>query len=57
MAFDLRMALMCGTDIPIPECQLVIHQPKMKEIALIGDEDFFTDIQKLSINKTLLLQG
>ena len=57
MAFDLRMALMCGTDIPIPECQLVIHQPKMKEIALIGDEDFFTAIQTLSINKTMLLQG
>ena len=57
MAFDLRMALMCGTDIPIQECQLVIHQPKMKEIALIGDEDFFTAIQTLSINKTMLLQG
>ena len=31
---DIRLALMCGTDIPLPECQLVIHQPRIKEIAL-----------------------
>lgn len=57
MAYDIRMALMCGTDIPVPECQLVIHQPRMKEIALIGDEDFFTAIQTLAVDKTMVSEG
>lgn len=48
---DLRLALMCGTDIPIPECQLILHQPTIKEIALIGEKDFFTGIQCLCIDK------
>lgn len=53
---DIRLALMCGTDIPIPECQLIIHQPKIKEIALIGEEDFLTGAQCFNINKNLLDQ-
>lgn len=57
MAFDMRMALMCGTDIPVPECQVTIHQPKMKEIALIGDSDFLTAIQTLNVNKNMIAQG
>ena len=52
---DIRLALMCGIDIPIPECQLVIHQPTIKEIALVGELDFFTAIQCLCINKDYLL--
>ena len=48
---------MCGTDIPIPECRVVLHQPRIKEIALIGDADFFTGIQTLSVNKNMLIQG
>ena len=39
---DIRLALMAGVDIPIPECQLILHQPKLKEIALLGEKDFFT---------------
>lgn len=54
---DIRLALMCGTDIPIPECQLIIHQPRMREIALIGEEDFFTGIQCLNLNKMMFSQG
>lgn len=53
---DLRLALMCGTDIPVPECQLVIHQPRIKEIALIGEQDFFTGIQCLCLNKSMFVQ-
>lgn len=48
---DLRLALMCGTDIPVPECQIIIHQPTIKEIALIGEQDFFVGIQCLCIDK------
>lgn len=57
MAYDMSLALMCGTDIPIPECQLIIHQPRMREIALIGDVDFFTAIQTLCVNKNMITQG
>lgn len=53
---DLRMQLMCGLDIPIPEYQTVIHQPKVKEIALIGETDFFIAVQCLNIDKELLRQ-
>jgi len=38
---DYRLALMTGTDIPVPECQLTIHQPKIQEISFIGEQDFF----------------
>ena len=53
---DIRLALMCGADIPIPECQLTIHQPKIKEIALIGERDFFTGIQCLCLNKSMFVK-
>lgn len=53
---DLRLALMCGTDIPVPECQLTIHQPKIKEIALIGEKDFLTGVQCLCLNKSMFAQ-
>ena len=53
---DIRLALMCGTDIPIPEIQATIHQPKIKEIALMGEADFFVAIQCLNVNKDLLRQ-
>ena len=53
---DIRLALMCGTDIPIPEMQLIIHQPTIKEIALIGEKDFFTGAQCLCIDKKLFVQ-
>ena len=53
---DIRLALMCGSDIPIPEIQAAVHQPKMKEIALIGEADFFVAIQCLNVDKNLLRQ-
>ena len=53
---DLRLALMCGSDIPIPECGLTIHAPRICEIALIGERDFFTGIQCLCLNKTMFVK-
>ena len=53
---DIRLALMCGIDIPIVECQLIIHQPKIKEIAFIGEQNFFTGVQTLCIDKKMLIQ-
>ena len=56
MMNDIRLALMCGTDIPIPDLQITIHQPKIKEIALIGESDFFVAVQCLNVNKDFLRQ-
>lgn len=53
---DIRLALMCGTDIPVPELQTTIHQPRIKEIALIGEQDFFVAVQCLNVNKDQLRQ-
>lgn len=50
---DLRLSLMTGIDIPIPECQLILHQPSITEIGLIGENTFFTGAQCLCINKSM----
>lgn len=50
---DLRLALISGIDIPIPECSLVLHQPSIKEIGYIGEQVFFTGAQCLCINKSM----
>ena len=53
---DTRLTLMCGTDYPVPECQLVLHQPRIKEIALIGESDFFSGIQCLCLHKSMFVK-
>lgn len=53
---DIRMALMCGIDIPIPELRAVIHQPTIKEIAYIGEKEFFIGVQCLCIDKNMLIE-
>lgn len=54
--FDCRLALACGTDIPVVSCGVVLHQPFIKEIALIGEKVFFTGVQCLTINKSMFGQ-
>lgn len=49
---DLKLALMTGIDIPVPECGLIIHQPTITEISYIGETVFFTGVQCLCINKS-----
>ena len=53
---DIRLALMCGTDIPVPECQVVVHQPSIKEISYVGEHDFFTGVQCLCLNKAMFVK-
>lgn len=50
---DIRLALMTGVDIPIPSCRLVVHQPSIKEISMIGETDFFVGAQCLTIEKSM----
>lgn len=54
---DYRLALQCGIDLPVPECQVVLHQPRNEEIALIGETDFFTGVQCLCLYKSMFVQG
>ena len=53
---DLRLALMSGIDIPVPECQVILHQPTIKEIAFIGNEDFFIGVQTLCLYKSMFVE-
>ena len=53
---DTRLALITGIDIPIPECQLILHQPSIKEISFIGEKDFFTGIQCLCLYKSMFVE-
>lgn len=52
---DIRLALMTGADIPIPECQLVLHQPTIKEIAFMGEHEFFIGVQTLTLHKSMFI--
>ena len=53
---DYKLALMTGVDIPIPEYQLVMHQPSIKEISMMGEKDFFIALQFLCLNKTAYIK-
>lgn len=53
---DIRLALMCGIDYPLPQLDTIIHQPKIKEIALMGEEDYFIGIQCLCVKKDMITQ-
>lgn len=54
---NLHLQLMSGIDIPIPQCQLILHQPTIKEISFMGEQDFFMAIQVLTVNKSMINQG
>jgi hypothetical protein len=53
---DRRLALMAGTDIPVPECQVVLHQPSISDISFIGEEEFFIGVQTLCLSKTMFIE-
>lgn len=50
------LALMTGVDIPIPELQLALHQPTIKEISYIGETEFFSGVSCLCVDKNLIKQ-
>lgn len=53
---DYRLSLMTGVDIPISECKIILHQPKIKEISFIGESSFFSAVQCLCLHKTAFIQ-
>lgn len=56
MSLDYRLSLMTGVDIPIPELQLIAHAPTIKDIAYMGEKEFFMAIQYLCLEKEALVQ-
>lgn len=48
------LLLLSGNDIPFPEARVSIHQPRLKEIAYIGEEAFFMGSGFLDFSKNLL---
>jgi hypothetical protein len=52
---DIRLALLTGADIPIPECQLIMHQPTISEIAFMGEREFFTALQTITLHKSMFV--
>lgn len=51
----LDLALMTGIDIPIEECNIILHQPTVKEIAFIGEQEYFLAIQTICLDKKALI--
>ena len=49
------LQLITGVDIPIPELQIAIHQPTIKEISYIGEERYFSALQIVCFNKQILI--
>lgn len=47
---------MSGVDVPIPELQLVLHQPTIQEISYVGEQDFFTAVHILTLDKESLIE-
>lgn len=53
---DYTLALATGVDIPLElagGCKLVLHQPTLREISMIGEIEYFTGIQTLCLNKNM----
>lgn len=46
---------MTGVDIPIPDLQLTIHQPTIKEISYLGELEYFSALQTICFNKATLI--
>lgn len=50
-----KLQLMAGVDIAIPELQTSLHQPRIKEIAYLGELEYFSVLSTFCFNKELLM--
>lgn len=56
MSYDFRLSLMVGIDMPVPELQLIFHAPTIKDIAYMGEKQYFMAVQYLCLEKEQLVQ-
>lgn len=47
-----ELLLLSGNEIPFPEARINVHQPRLKEIALIGEENFHIGSHFLCFDKS-----
>lgn len=52
---NIDLALMTGIDIPIEECNIVLHQPTIEEIAFLGEQEYFLAIQTICLDKRSMI--
>ena len=50
------LLFLSGNDIPFAPAQITIHQPNIKEIAYIGEENFFTGCELINFSKNNLIE-
>lgn len=50
-----KLQLITGVDIPIPDLQLTVHQPTIKEISYLGELEYFSALQLLCFNRATLI--
>ena len=50
-----KLALLTGVDIPIPDLQLTLHQPRIREIAYVGELEYFLTLQLLCFDKQTII--
>lgn len=48
------LLLLSGNDIPLKEAKLIIHQPTLKEIAYIGEDNFYLGCEFLTFSRNRL---
>lgn len=51
------LTLVSGVDIPIPKKGLVMRQPKLREIAMLGEEEFYSKASFLLITKEKMIEN
>ena len=49
-----ELLLLSGNDIPFPAAKLIIHQPRLKEIAFITEDRFWRGCELLKFDKNIL---
>lgn len=50
-----KLMLFSGIDIPIPELEVSIHQPTVKEISYMGELEYFSTLQLLCFDKNVII--
>lgn len=49
-----EICLLSGVDIPFEQGNLIIHQPAIKDIAFLGEENFFIGCQMITACKKFI---
>ena len=50
-----KLMLLTGVDVPIPDLQLTMHQPRIKGISYLGEIDYFSTVQLLCFDKKTII--